>query len=125
MFKITCIEDKLIFPVVYSKNDTDILQSLTKSCDLMCEGYLSNVDETNKSVLISYIGHFNEDCQSADGLKSVGLILKNINGNEINFESCEFCKFKIPYKYISDLSELHLTYKDQSIKITIVQIQDV
>lgn len=83
------------------------------------ENWLSQVDETNNLVIINYGGNFEGNWQDAENLKSFGFLIKDKNGKEINYGSFDFCRLKIPYSNLTDVSEMYFCYEDQKIKITV------
>ena len=87
--------------------------------DIRCENSMSLVDEENKTVIINYNGHFDGRWENVSELKAYGFTVKDANGNEIDFEQEDFCRMKVPYDDLSDVSTLYLCYEDQSIKISV------
>lgn len=86
---------------------------------LECQGYLSKVDEDNKSVIISYGGSFSGHLWDAQTLIDGGFKLTNAAGKEIEYLPYKFCQFKVPYTTLSDVSEMYFCYENQKIKITV------
>lgn len=87
--------------------------------DIECETSLSLVDDANKTLIINYCGRFDGKWEDVAELKAYGFKLKNASGEDVDFEQEDFCRLKVPYTDLSDVSELYLTYGDQSIKITV------
>lgn len=104
---------------MYGNTDYKKRDGTYSTWDIECESSLSLVDEANKTVIINYCGHFDGNWEDVSELKSYGFTLKNASGQDVDFEQEDFCRMKIPYTNLSDVSTLYFTYKDQAIKISV------
>lgn len=78
------------------------------------------VDEKNKYMLCTYGGHFWNDYNGST-IKSKGLVIKDKNGNDMNFTDGGDTSIKIPYTNLSDISTLYFCLAGQQIQITVTQ----
>lgn len=109
---VNCDRNKISGVILISNNVSIRWKIALESC-------LSFVDESGKFAVINYGGNFGGEWEKAEKLKEFGFYMQDANGNNLNFETYDYCRMKIPFSNISDITEMHFHYKDQEIKTTI------
>jgi hypothetical protein len=105
--------------IICEKNRINGLTSNNLLWKIGMDNCLSYVDEENRFVIINYGGNFAGDWGDSINLKSFGFSLKNSIGKEIDYDTFDYCRLKINYDNISDISEIYFCYENQKIKIMI------